>query len=205
MATCILLFSYILPINIAVALAIVVRLFFTGALHEDGLADFCDGFGGGRDKESILRIMKDSSIGTYGVIGLIFYFLFLWLLLSSLPPFIAALSIFASDPFAKCCASQITNTLNYARPEGAKNKITYAGMTKSQLLINILTGIAPLTPLILADYFSSLSVILPIIGLLWLRHMMKNRLGGYTGDCCGASFIICEILMIFGVVIIFSI
>lgn len=202
-ACCILVFSYLVPMNIAVMMAIIARMLFTGALHEDGLADFCDGFGGGHDKDSILRIMKDSSIGTYGVIGLISYFLLLWLLLSSLPPYISAITIFAADPFAKCCASQITNTLNYARIEGAKNKISYTTMTKFQLSINILTGVAPLTLLILADYLTSLSIILPLFGLLALRNMMKRKIGGYTGDCCGASFIICEILMLIGVVIIF--
>src|SRR5574344_2931621 len=53
-------------------------LLLTGALHEDGFADFCDGFGGGTDRGKILVIMKDSHIGTYGVIGLVLYFLLLW-------------------------------------------------------------------------------------------------------------------------------
>ena len=57
--------SHFLPYSIAVLLAIVVRLLLTGALHEDGLADFCDGFGGGTDRQRILDIMKDSRIGTY--------------------------------------------------------------------------------------------------------------------------------------------
>jgi adenosylcobinamide-GDP ribazoletransferase len=57
--------SMYLPYIIAVLLAIVVRLLVTGALHEDGLADFLDGFGGGgHDRERILAIMKDSHIGT---------------------------------------------------------------------------------------------------------------------------------------------
>ena len=61
-----------LPFMIAILLAIVVRLLVTGALHEDGLADFLDGFGGGgSDRERILSIMKDSHIGTCGVLGLI--------------------------------------------------------------------------------------------------------------------------------------
>jgi adenosylcobinamide-GDP ribazoletransferase len=64
-------FSY----EIAILLAILTRLLMTGALHEDGLADFMDGFGGGgKDRQRILDIMKDSHIGTYGVIGLIMYF-----------------------------------------------------------------------------------------------------------------------------------
>ena len=70
--------AQILPFSVAVLLALAARLLITGALHEDGLADFFDGFGGGTNRERILSIMKDSHIGSYGVIGLIFYFLLLW-------------------------------------------------------------------------------------------------------------------------------
>ena len=66
--------SMVLPYTVAVILAIAARLLLTGALHEDGLADFFDGFGGGgNDRQRILDIMKDSHIGTYGVLGLILY------------------------------------------------------------------------------------------------------------------------------------
>ena len=65
-----------LPMSTAVILALLARLLVTGALHEDGLADFCDGFGGGTSREKILSIMKDSHIGSYGVLGLIIYYLF---------------------------------------------------------------------------------------------------------------------------------
>ena len=74
MAGTLFLACHILPFSIAVILAVIVRLFLTGALHEDGLADFFDGFGGGTDRERTLAIMKDSHIGTYGVIALIFYY-----------------------------------------------------------------------------------------------------------------------------------
>ena len=63
-----------LPVQIAVLMALAARLLATGALHEDGLADFCDGFGGGTSRDKILSIMKDSHIGTYGVLGLLFYY-----------------------------------------------------------------------------------------------------------------------------------
>ena len=58
-------FSIILPINISLILALIIRILLTGALHEDGLADFFDGFGGGKSKDRVLEIMKDSHIGTY--------------------------------------------------------------------------------------------------------------------------------------------
>ena len=56
---------------VAVLLVMLASLLLTGAFHEDGFADVCDGFGGGWTKERILTIMKDSRLGTFGVIGLI--------------------------------------------------------------------------------------------------------------------------------------
>ena len=89
--------AQVLPLLPACVLAVVARLLLTGALHEDGLADFFDGFGGGHDRESRLRIMKDSHIGSYGVIGLMAYFLLYVSLLYSLPPGSWAASILAAD------------------------------------------------------------------------------------------------------------
>ena len=85
--------AQVLPISIAWLLAILSRLLITGCLHEDGLADFFDGFGGGTSRERILSIMKDSHIGSYGVIGLILYFALLYTLLSSLPLTLAGSAI----------------------------------------------------------------------------------------------------------------
>ena len=64
--------SLIFPMQVSLLLAMASRLLLTGALHEDGLADFFDGFGGGVERERVLSIMKDSHVGTYGVIGLSF-------------------------------------------------------------------------------------------------------------------------------------
>src|SRR5574344_2487533 len=68
--------SWIFPYPVAVILALAGRMLVTGAFHEDGLADFFDGFGGGgNDRQRILDIMKDSRIGTYGVLALVCYLL----------------------------------------------------------------------------------------------------------------------------------
>lgn len=90
------------PHTISVLLAIATRILVTGALHEDGLADFFDGFGGGAgDRKRTLDIMKDSHIGTYGVVGLVLYFLLLFFSLSAMPASLAALTVIAADPFCK--------------------------------------------------------------------------------------------------------
>lgn len=197
--------SFILPFSAAVLSAFVLRILLTGALHEDGLADFCDGFGGGRDKEAVLRIMKDSHIGTYGVIGLIFYIFLIISLISSLSPLTAALAVIATDPFSKFCASQITNFLSYARPEGAKNKISYSKMNGGMIFKNALFGCLPLIPMAIENPLSLFSLFFPIVTLSFLILMMKRRIGGYTGDCCGATFLLCELSMFLGIVIIYGI
>ena len=103
--------AQVLPFTVAVLLALISRLLITGALHEDGLADFFDGFGGGTSRERILSIMKDSHIGSYGVIGLIVYFFLLWNLLTSLPLSFACSVLIAGDTVSKLTSSQIINFL----------------------------------------------------------------------------------------------
>ena len=60
----------VLPVSVAVVLSIAATLRLTGAFHEDGFADACDGLGGGWQRDEVLRIMKDSRIGSYGAAGL---------------------------------------------------------------------------------------------------------------------------------------
>lgn len=201
-ALCLLLFSWAIPWLPAVVLSMVIRLLLTGALHEDGLADFCDAFGCGGDKARILSIMKDSHIGTYGVLGLIFYALMMVSLLASLPPYVAAYTVFAADPFSKFCAGQLTNFLDYARPEGAKNRISYSRMDWSRLLVQALFGLLPLGVLCSVSPELCIAGVLPVATLLFLSWMMRREIGGYTGDCCGATFLLCELSMVLGICIL---
>ncbi|MDE6638398.1 MAG: adenosylcobinamide-GDP ribazoletransferase [Muribaculaceae bacterium] len=197
--------AQVFPILPAIVIALTGRALLNGALHEDGLADFCDGFGGGTTKERILAIMKDSHIGTYGVIGLIFYYLWFVSIVMTLPLEIAIAGIFASDAFAKACAAQLVNFLPYSRPEGAKNKISYERMTIWQLLNVIITGLLPICMLAYIDLFLSLSILAPIIAIGLLILYMRHKIGGYTGDCCGASCLLCELSMLAAIAIIYNV
>lgn len=194
----------VLPYFTAVVLALCARLLLTGALHEDGLADFFDAFGAGGSKERILAIMKDSHIGTYGVIALIAYNL-LWIsAVASLPPMFAAAAIIACDPFCKLCAGQLTNTLSYARPEGSKNKVTYARMSAGKIILQICFGVIPLCPLLYLRPLAVSACVAPIALFLCLRAWMKHKIGGYTGDCCGAVYLLCELSMLLSVTAILN-
>lgn len=196
--------SLVFPLHIAVLLAIISRLLITGCLHEDGLADFFDGFGGGATKERILEIMKDSHIGSYGVIGLILYFLLYFTLLSSLPVHMACFIILAGDPFCKAVSSMIINRLPYARSEiESKAKVIYSRMTLPEYTVVAGCGLLPLYWL---PEFKYITATLPVI-ITWylLTSFMKKKIHGYTGDCCGATVLLCEITFYLGAVLLYSV
>lgn len=195
--------AIILPTGAALLLAIITRLLITGCLHEDGLADFMDGFGGGTNRERILAIMKDSHIGSYGVIGLIGYFGLYYLLLSNLPIELAGCAILAGDPYSKGVASMIINRLPYARKEeDAKSKTVYSSMTKGEYLLSIICMLLPLYWLPSPIYL--LASALPIVTWYMLTSFMKKKIQGYTGDCCGATFLLCELSFYLGIAVIYT-
>lgn len=193
--------ALVLPSGVALLLAITTRLLLTGGLHEDGLADFFDGMGGGKSREQILAIMKDSHIGTYGVISLILYFGFFYALLEHLPPAVAGSALLAGDPFSKGVAGMLVNRLPYARKaEEAKNKTLYNRMTAGEYMICVLSALLPLLWLPEAVYLSA--TLFPLFTFCLLAAWMRKRLQGYTGDCCGATFLLCELSFYMGVGIV---
>lgn len=194
--------SLVLPASVALLLAMIARLLVTGCLHEDGLADFFDGFGGGTSRERILAIMKDSHIGSYGVIGLIFYFALYYALLHSLPLEWAGCALLAGDPYSKGVASMIINRLPYARKEEeAKNKTVYSRMTSREYVITMLCALLPL--LWLPDPFYMGAALLPVVVWYGLTAFMRKKIQGYTGDCCGATFLLCELSFYLGIAILY--
>lgn len=188
--------SMVLPYQVAVLAAIVMRLLLTGALHEDGLADFLDGFGGGgNNRQRILDIMKDSHIGTYGVIGLVLYLLLLFFCLSSMSPEMAALAILAADPYAKMLTAQLVSMMPYARrEEEAKAKVIYRKIT---LVSGVSLAVQGLLPIGLFVWYMSIAwealIFIPALVMYFLYLLIWRRLHGYTGDCCGAVCLMVEL------------
>jgi adenosylcobinamide-GDP ribazoletransferase len=184
--------SHVFPLSVAVVLALLSRLLLTGALHEDGLADVCDGFGGGTDRSRILAIMKDSHVGTYGILGLVIYFLLMFTCMVALTPDTAWRVVLAADVTGKCFASYIIG-LPYARPEAeSKIKVTYVRTAQWRQLLTTVICLLPVVFILPSDariwVFVAPAVVM-LSGLLFLRH----KLHGYTGDCCGALFLLCEL------------
>ena len=183
--------AQVFPLSVAWIIAIIARLLITGCLHEDGLADFCDGMGGGVTRERILLIMKDSHIGTYGVIGLIIYFLLLTQM-SALPLSLLCAIVFTGDVWCKFVSSHIINILPYARKdEEAKNKTIYQRMTALEAFVGAIIGCLPFVLFLPKHYWPAL--LAPVVVFILLVWLMKRRIQGYTGDCCGALFLISEL------------
>lgn len=193
------LFSACLPPMAAALLAVGVRLCLTGALHEDGLADCCDGFGGGTDRERILGIMKDSHIGTYGVLGLVVHLGLLTSLMAALPSALAPAVVLAADVYGKSCASFIILQLPYARTAAqSKSGVVYRAWRLRGTLFHVLRCGLALAPCLVwlglrPEGFPWWSLAVPPVVELLLTAGMRRRLQGYTGDCCGALFLLCEL------------
>ena len=187
--------SFIVPTALAAMAAIIVRILITGALHEDGLADFIDGFGaGGTDRKRILDIMKDSHIGTYGVVGLVLYFMLLHQSLTILPPRITALMILAADPFFKMMTAQLIQMMPYARTaETAKGQVVYRKTSIKAGLLLLIQGTLPAIGLWYFAGLPYLCIAIPALMFYLLYLLMHRRINGYTGDCCGAVFLLTEL------------
>lgn len=196
-----LLASWVMPLPPACAVAIIARLLLTGALHEDGLADFLDGFGGGRDKASILKIMKDSHIGSYGTIGLIAYFLLYLSLLCSPCVLTHPGIIIGADVASKLCTTFMINTLPYARTEEeSKTKVVYRKLRFGESAAMSAICIAVLW-LLSAPFLAFIPVVLAVAAM---RQYLKHKIGGYTGDCCGATVLLAEQFFYMGTAAIYS-
>ncbi len=177
--------------NIAVIIALIVGVLLTGAFHEDGFADVCDGFGGGYDKQHILEIMKDSQIGAYGALGLILLLLLKINLLSQLPVDKLPIILLAAHSLSRFSPLLTMHKYNYARNEVSKSGAAVFRPTKAKLALASVAGCLPLT---LLPSVCSVSIVFILVSNWQLGRYFDKYIGGYTGDCLGACQQIAEVI-----------
>jgi adenosylcobinamide-GDP ribazoletransferase len=189
--------QFVFPVNLAVLLSMIATIFVTGAFHEDGFADFCDGFGGGYTKEKILTIMKDSRIGTYGSIGLVGMLATKLLSLSSIDVKLIPLLLVAGHALSRLMPVLVIFTLEYARAdlESKSKPIGKKGKT-TDLLMAIFFGLSGLAFLPLL--YSAIIVPALLLVTVVFRKYITGKLGGYTGDCMGALQQLSEVIFYLG-------
>ncbi|NMG00579.1 adenosylcobinamide-GDP ribazoletransferase [Aromatoleum toluolicum] len=180
--------ALILPPSVAVLLSMAVTIRATGAFHEDGWADACDGLGGGWDKSQVLTIMKDSRIGSYGTVGLVLMLLAKAAALVELAgagDAAVAIALLVAHPLSRLASTSLIHTLEYVREdETAKAKPLARRLTGTELAIASAFGILPLALLHPGEAATALIAVAAVT--LWAGRYLVRRLGGYTGDCLGA-------------------
>ncbi len=178
-----------LPAPVAVVLSTAAGIYATGAFHEDGFADMCDGFGGGMTPERVLEIMKDSRIGAYGAIGTLCMLALKLATLSMLPPYAAIGALLIAHPLSRLMATSLIWRLDYARAEG-KAKPLAQKMSGTEFLIAALTVMPPALLVITLRWLPQAALLSGVIACAiatwWLARLCVRRIGGYTGDCLGA-------------------
>ena len=171
--------------EIAILLSMVASVWTTGAFHEDGFADVCDGFGGGWTKEKILLIMKDSRLGTYGTVGILFLLSTKFLALKELPQEFIVLILISGHSISRFTATALIFTLPYVRDtDDSKAKPAADRMTLNSFMTSAFFGLLPLV------FFKNPKIFFVLIPLVitkwWLARFFKKWIGGQTGDCAGA-------------------
>ncbi|MCL9807236.1 adenosylcobinamide-GDP ribazoletransferase [Flavobacterium amniphilum] len=199
------LFNYLIGPEIAVLLSMIASILVTGAFHEDGFADVCDGFGGGWTKEKILLIMKDSAIGAYGAIGVVLLLLLklmsvnMLLKITGIPTlnlYITYLLVFVTGhSLSRLAAVSIVFTHEYSRDDAtSKSKPIAQNYTWREVVGAFFFG---LLPLFILSYFQwqLILVLVPLFLMrIYLARYFQKWIDGYTGDCLGATQQVCEVV-----------
>jgi adenosylcobinamide-GDP ribazoletransferase len=173
------------PSSIAIILAVATTVLATGALHEDGLADFADGFGGGWTPEQVLAIMKDSRIGSYGMIALTLVLLAKLAALNALTRIDVVRALIAAHTLARWATLPLLAWLPYVRPEGGKGTPFAGGVTHLRLGIATAFTIAILAlTLGVRAIPAAIAALVATAAIAWYA---RRRIGGITGDVLGAT------------------
>ena len=185
-----LLAARFLPALSAATLAMLGLVLLTGALHEDALADTADGLGGGRDPAEVLRIMRDSHVGSYGVVALGLLMLLRVSLLAALNGTAALWALMLAHSLARASVLPLMLYLPYLRQHGAARPFVGAvprqAMAVSALFLAL--GVWYLAGLV-AAFVAGVVVYLAALGL-------KHKLDGITGDGFGAVIVVVEVTVL---------
>jgi adenosylcobinamide-GDP ribazoletransferase len=185
-----LLSSFLFPLPVAVVLSTVTGVYVTGAFHEDGFADSCDGLGGGQSTERVLEIMKDSRIGTYGAVGMGLMLALKCLALAYLPSRQIMAALLLAHPCSRLAAASLIRRLDYVRVQNSKAKPIASNMTAREFGIACSSCLIPVLGLVWVGWLGWPVIVIALLsaGLIsfWMAKKLVHRIGGYTGDALGA-------------------
>jgi adenosylcobinamide-GDP ribazoletransferase len=178
----------------AAALAVAATILVTGALHEDGLADTADGFGGGDTRERKLAIMRDARIGTYGVCALIIALVIRIAALAGLTePALVATALIAAHVGARAVVPFAMYLLPAARTDG----LAFTAGVPSGVSVAIAAALGFLALLLCLGLAHALiALVVLAIAVALFAWLTMRQIGGQTGDVLGAVEQVSEIVIL---------
>ena len=191
------------PPVVAVLISGAAGLIVTGALHEDGFADACDGLGGVWPRDRVLEIMRDSRIGTYGMLGLGLMLAVKAAALAAMPVLAVPFVLIAGHALSRVSMLWVMASSDYVRQAGAASGVA-GGLGQRDVVIGFVSAAVALVPLLFVLPFLALPLGLAGLaaGHVAMRRRYEARLGGYTGDCLGAVQQCSEVGFYLGVLVV---
>ncbi len=192
--------------SISVGLMLAASLLITGAFHEDGFADACDGFGGGSTAEQILTIMKDSRVGAYGTLGISLLLGLKWATLVGLSDSSLPWVVITAHVSSRWWAIGLIWRLDYVRTDaGSKSKPLAQSLSGSQWVTSGLMSVIALLAIALVMRAVGVTLNLGVslaatlaagVTVCLAGAYYRRRIGGYTGDCLGAAQQVAELVFL---------
>lgn len=187
------------PPSIAVLVSMAASVWFTGAFHEDGFADSCDGLGGAADRTRALAIMKDSRVGNYAVVGLVLLLAGKFQALALVPAQTFLAVSVASHAVSRCAVLWVMARLPYLREDDAqaKSKPVAQGIGAAPLAFAVATALSVALPLLGRLGWPALAACGAAAAVaVQAARFLRRRLGGYVGDTLGATQQLAELVFL---------
>lgn len=182
----------ILPRAVVDCLLLLALIYATGALHLDGIADLADGLASGKDRDGMLRIMKDSCVGAMGAVALVMVILLKFLSLYHTPAPLKPMALFFMPAAGRWVQVVLAFLCPYVRPGGGTGGVFVENVGMREVLVAT-AMLAAVTPFLFGVRGLLLFMLL-VVGAMGLKVYYESRLGGVTGDVLGASTEIVEVL-----------
>lgn len=191
----------LVPRGVLDTLLVLIMIVVTGGLHLDGMADVIDGLAGSRERESSLRIMKDSRVGAMGAVSLMMILLLKYVCLHNVPSEVKSAALLFMPAAGRWVQVALACCAPYVRPEGGTGAVFVDHVGVREFLVAGVT----LTVAALVLFHWQGAVLLVALGLaaLLLLRYFKRRLGGVTGDVLGAATELIEVLTLLAVIALY--
>jgi cobalamin 5'-phosphate synthase/cobalamin synthase len=190
-----------MPSTMTAALVVALGAWGTGAIHLDGLADMADGFGGGRTRDDVLRIMRDSSIGSYGATALVLVLTIKVLSVAELLQRGSGVPFLVVAPaLARWTVAALAAWAPYARSGGGLGQAVTGGPSRDGLPIATVSAAIVAVAALQLEGIVMFAVAATVA--LWAGRLARRRIGGVTGDVFGAAVEITETAVLVGAVLI---